>query len=273
MRGARRSVRSRIVVVSAWSDWLARRDAGRSRRREVTLVARGMTFALRRAPGYAQSGAALRARRARAPGAEERSAGPASTTSRFRRGTCRSTRSAPGESAADHVHGAANGGRVEYLCRPHAEMMSGLVEVSADRESTSTVAVRYDRRRAPAFSVYLTRTQAALCPVAVRDHRRSLRLHHRVSVVRPRSGVEAAAGSRGAASTRGDRVLDLACGTGDIAFEAARCGARVVGLDITTRMIELARMQSGRGDGRRRAHVHGRRHDGAAVSDARAPTS
>jgi len=37
-----------------------------------------------------------------------------------------------------------------------------------------------------------------------------------------------------------DRVLDLACGTGDIAFEAARCGADVVGLDITTRMIELA---------------------------------
>ena len=39
----------------------------------------------------------------------------------------------------------------------------------------------------------------------------------------------------------GMRVLDLACGTGDIAFEAARRGARVVGLDITLRMIELAR--------------------------------
>ena len=38
-----------------------------------------------------------------------------------------------------------------------------------------------------------------------------------------------------------DRVLDLACGTGDIAFEAERVGARVVGLDITLRMIELAR--------------------------------
>ena len=43
----------------------------------------------------------------------------------------------------------------------------------------------------------------------------------------------------------GDRVLDLACGTGDIAFEAAACGAAVVGLDITTRMIELARTRSG----------------------------
>lgn len=40
--------------------------------------------------------------------------------------------------------------------------------------------------------------------------------------------------------TSRDRVLDLACGTGDIAFGAARCGARVVGLDVTTRMIELA---------------------------------
>lgn len=37
------------------------------------------------------------------------------------------------------------------------------------------------------------------------------------------------------------RVLDLACGTGDIAFAAAARGARVVGLDITPRMIELAR--------------------------------
>src|SRR6266508_2087239 len=37
------------------------------------------------------------------------------------------------------------------------------------------------------------------------------------------------------------RVLDLATGTGDIAFAAAARGARVVGLDITARMIELAR--------------------------------
>jgi len=38
----------------------------------------------------------------------------------------------------------------------------------------------------------------------------------------------------------GWRVLDLACGTGDIAFEAARRGAAVTGLDITPRMVELA---------------------------------
>ena len=36
------------------------------------------------------------------------------------------------------------------------------------------------------------------------------------------------------------RVLDLATGTGDIAFAASDRGARVVGLDITHRMIELA---------------------------------
>jgi ubiquinone/menaquinone biosynthesis methyltransferase len=36
-------------------------------------------------------------------------------------------------------------------------------------------------------------------------------------------------------------VLDLACGTGDLAFEAARHGASVTGLDITARMVELAR--------------------------------
>jgi demethylmenaquinone methyltransferase/2-methoxy-6-polyprenyl-1,4-benzoquinol methylase len=37
------------------------------------------------------------------------------------------------------------------------------------------------------------------------------------------------------------RVLDLACGTGDLAIGAAACGAGVIGLDITPRMIELAR--------------------------------
>ena len=35
-------------------------------------------------------------------------------------------------------------------------------------------------------------------------------------------------------------VLDLACGTGDIAFEVAAAGSRVVGLDITPRMVRLA---------------------------------
>lgn len=39
----------------------------------------------------------------------------------------------------------------------------------------------------------------------------------------------------------GMSALDLACGTGDIAFALADRGARVVGLDITHRMVELAR--------------------------------
>lgn len=43
---------------------------------------------------------------------------------------------------------------------------------------------------------------------------------------------------------RGAAVLDLATGTGDIAFVFASHGARVVGLDITTRMIELARIKA-----------------------------
>jgi len=38
----------------------------------------------------------------------------------------------------------------------------------------------------------------------------------------------------------GVRALDLACGTGDISFQLASRGARVVGLDITPRMLELA---------------------------------
>jgi demethylmenaquinone methyltransferase / 2-methoxy-6-polyprenyl-1,4-benzoquinol methylase len=44
-----------------------------------------------------------------------------------------------------------------------------------------------------------------------------------------------------AAAAPGVRALDLATGTGDIAFLLAARGARVVGLDITVRMIELAR--------------------------------
>jgi demethylmenaquinone methyltransferase/2-methoxy-6-polyprenyl-1,4-benzoquinol methylase len=39
----------------------------------------------------------------------------------------------------------------------------------------------------------------------------------------------------------GLRVLDLATGTGDIAYLLHDAGARVVGLDVTRRMIELAR--------------------------------
>jgi len=41
----------------------------------------------------------------------------------------------------------------------------------------------------------------------------------------------------------GERVLDLACGTGDLAFAAARCGAEVIGVDLTLTMIEHARVR------------------------------
>jgi SAM-dependent methyltransferase len=39
---------------------------------------------------------------------------------------------------------------------------------------------------------------------------------------------------------RGERVLDLACGTGNAAIEAARAGAAVTGLDAAPRLIEVA---------------------------------
>lgn len=47
-----------------------------------------------------------------------------------------------------------------------------------------------------------------------------------------------------AAPRPGVRVLDLATGTGDIAFAFAARHARVVGLDVTMRMIELARSKA-----------------------------
>jgi demethylmenaquinone methyltransferase/2-methoxy-6-polyprenyl-1,4-benzoquinol methylase len=40
--------------------------------------------------------------------------------------------------------------------------------------------------------------------------------------------------------TAGDRALDLCCGTGDIALSLARCGAEVVGLDFSQRMLDVA---------------------------------
>ena len=49
-----------------------------------------------------------------------------------------------------------------------------------------------------------------------------------------------------AAPAPGVTALDLATGTGDIAFALAERGARVAGLDITFRMIELARTKARR---------------------------
>ena len=48
---------------------------------------------------------------------------------------------------------------------------------------------------------------------------------------------------RSLALAPGSRVLDLACGTGDIAFQLATAGSRVVGLDITPRMVRLASLK------------------------------
>ena len=42
-----------------------------------------------------------------------------------------------------------------------------------------------------------------------------------------------------------DRVLDLACGTGDLLFEAASAAPHVVGLDVTFRMLQLAQARAG----------------------------
>jgi demethylmenaquinone methyltransferase/2-methoxy-6-polyprenyl-1,4-benzoquinol methylase len=45
---------------------------------------------------------------------------------------------------------------------------------------------------------------------------------------------------------RGERALDLAAGTGDIAFAVAASGARTIGLDLTHRMLVLAKRRSSR---------------------------
>ena len=47
-----------------------------------------------------------------------------------------------------------------------------------------------------------------------------------------------------AAVRPGDRVLDAACGTGDLALAAERAGGRVTGLDFSEPMLERARRKS-----------------------------
>ena len=76
-----------------------------------------------------------------------------------------------------------------------------------------------------------------------------------------------------AAPRPGVRALDLATGTGDIAFALASRGARVVGLDITLRMIELARMKAARANGARGAPPSlKRRRTAPALADAGQPS-
>jgi demethylmenaquinone methyltransferase/2-methoxy-6-polyprenyl-1,4-benzoquinol methylase len=47
-----------------------------------------------------------------------------------------------------------------------------------------------------------------------------------------------------AAVRPGDRVLDVCCGTGDLALAAAKAGGKVTGLDFSERMLERARRKS-----------------------------
>lgn len=47
----------------------------------------------------------------------------------------------------------------------------------------------------------------------------------------------------------GERVLDLGCGTGDLAVEIAASGARVHGVDGDAEMVRTALAKHGRGDG------------------------
>jgi ubiquinone/menaquinone biosynthesis C-methylase UbiE len=47
-----------------------------------------------------------------------------------------------------------------------------------------------------------------------------------------------------AALTPGLRLLDVACGTGNVARPAARAGARVTGLDLTPKLLEVGRAKA-----------------------------
>ena len=67
-----------------------------------------------------------------------------------------------------------------------------------------------------------------------------LRLHHHGFSHTDRTGAGRPTDRGSPICRSGDRVLDLACGTGDLVFAAARRARHGVGLDITHRMLELA---------------------------------
>ncbi len=50
--------------------------------------------------------------------------------------------------------------------------------------------------------------------------------------------------------TPGDKVLDVACGTGNLSIPTAKCGANVIGVDIASNLIEQARAREPKGDHR-----------------------
>src|SRR5437764_10982886 len=69
---------------------------------------------------------------------------------------------------------------------------------------------------------------------------------------------------------RGKAILDLGCGEGGYARELARRGARVVGIDGSRRLIEIARARAGTAgiDGVTFIHANA-----SAIGDAVAPAS
>lgn len=47
-----------------------------------------------------------------------------------------------------------------------------------------------------------------------------------------------------AAPTKKDRAIDLCCGSGDVALRMAQSGARVIGVDFSKKMLDIARCRS-----------------------------
>jgi demethylmenaquinone methyltransferase/2-methoxy-6-polyprenyl-1,4-benzoquinol methylase len=68
---------------------------------------------------------------------------------------------------------------------------------------------------------------------------------------------------------RGDRALDVCCGTGDLAFALAASGAEVVGLDFSEPMLAVAEARGRRPEVRSEKSAA----DGSPISGLRPPTS
>jgi magnesium-protoporphyrin O-methyltransferase len=103
--------------------------------------------------------------------------------------------------------------------------------------NSAVAATSYQRRRA-ALESYFDRTAAEAWARLTTDAPVS---GIRATVRAGRDEIRAALLSWLPADLRGRRILDAGCGTGMLAFEAARRGAEVVAIDLSGTLVGLAR--------------------------------
>ena len=106
---------------------------------------------------------------------------------------------------------------------------------------TATNTTTYEARRA-SLTTYFDRTAADAWEALTSDAPVG---RIRATVRAGRDQMRALLLSRLPADLAGRSLLDAGCGTGALAIEAAQRGAQVTGVDVSARMVEIARTRAG----------------------------